>query len=634
MSSYRTRTWLGSILLLPLLTLSWTTPPQPADADAIVLEKVLTFHVKGPGKATRIDRHSILVNNANGRDEAGELYIKYNKFKKIKKLEGRLLDAEGQVIRKLKKDDIEDYSAVSNNSLFDDSRVRVAELYHHTYPYTVEFETKIEYNGLIGWPTWYPQDANRLVLSTRFELNVPAQTPVRYQNNNIDVEPVVKTQKKRTIYTWSLSGLLPWESESYGPVWAEQAPTVMTAPARFEIEGRPGDMSSWTAFGHWYYTLNAERDHLIPAEQHKVQALTADAKTDREKAERLYGYMQESTRYVSIQLGIGGWQTLPAGDVCENRYGDCKALTNFMYAMLKAVGIKSYPALVKAGTRVPRIRADFPSNQFNHVILAIPTAADTTWLECTSQTLPFGHLGTFTEDRNVLLITPEGGKLVRTPKTRPADNRQIRSATVKLHPTGDATASINTRYTGNQQDRVHSALLQTSAKDRETWLRETLDVPSFKLTATDFSSVDARGPKTTLPISLELPRYATRSGTRLFFQPNLLERWSHIPDALDMPRVHPVRAAPFPYIDVDTVYYHIPKGYQIEAAPEKVNLKTDFGWYFAEIKPDDPTTLRYVRYLKMEKTWLPAGAYEAYRNFIKTIVQTDQSRIVLVRRKT
>ena len=68
----------------------------------------------------------------------------------------------------------------------------------------------------------------------------------------------------------------------------------------------------------------------------------------------------------------------------EKKYGDCKALTNYMRYMLKTVGIKSYPALINGGASKVSADPAFPADPFNHVILCIPQGKDSAWLECTS----------------------------------------------------------------------------------------------------------------------------------------------------------------------------------------------------------------------------------------------------------
>ena len=91
----------------------------------------------------------------------------------------------------------------------------------------------------------------------------------------------------------------------------------------------------------------------------KVKELVKNAPSQEEKIKVLYHYLQENMRYVSVQLGIGGWQTFDAKYVEENKYGDCKALTNFMKSMLKAADIEAYAALIKNGRNVLDQEIDF-----------------------------------------------------------------------------------------------------------------------------------------------------------------------------------------------------------------------------------------------------------------------------------
>jgi hypothetical protein len=263
-------------------------------------------------------------------------------------------------------------------------------------------------------------------------------------------------------------------------------------------------------------------------------------------------------------------------------------------------------------------------------MVCVPLAKDTLWLECTNQTSPFAHLGADDEDRNVLVVTPAGGKLIRTPASKSADNQQIRRAVVTLSETGDAVAEVRTRYTGNQQDRVRWALAKSTPRERENWLREEIDVPSFRLVSADFSAAEGKRAEIALPIKLDLPRFASRSGmTRLFLRPNLMERRKYIPPEVKE-RKQPVEFD-YAYLDTDTISYHLPANFSIEAAPPVFALETPFGSYHAATVLN-AGTLEYVRRLEIREPSLPADQYEAYRQFIAEVVKADNAQVVLVRK--
>lgn len=108
-------------------------------------------------------------------------------------------------------------------------------------------------------------------------------------------------------------------------------------------------MASWNDFGKFIASLNKGRDQLPENIKVKVDELTRGVSDPLEKIIRLYGFMQQNTRYISIQLGIGGWQPFSAEFVGQKGYDDCKALTNYMQSLIKHAGIKSYYALIKSG---------------------------------------------------------------------------------------------------------------------------------------------------------------------------------------------------------------------------------------------------------------------------------------------
>ncbi|MDQ6723014.1 MAG: hypothetical protein M3Z01_01935, partial [Thermoproteota archaeon] len=92
---------------------------------------------------------------------------------------------------------------------------------------------------------------------------------------------------------------------------------------------------------------------------------------------------------------------------------------------------------------------NYPSDPFNHVILCVPFDKDSIWLECTSNSNEFGVLGAFTENKNALLLTENGGVLISTPKSRSNENILNIKTKIYLDDQGGSktTSSIYCRET-------------------------------------------------------------------------------------------------------------------------------------------------------------------------------------------
>lgn len=189
-------------------------------------------------------------------------------------------------------------------------------------------------------------------------------------------------------------------------------------------------------YGEWQYKLLDGRDELTEPFRNKLHGLTAHCSTDREKVKAIYDYLAKTTRYVSIQLGIGGLQPIAASDVCRTGFGDCKGLSNYTRAMLKEIGIPSTYTVIS--TTNERLLPDFSSaNQMNHVILQVPLPKDTLWLECTDPSLPFGYIHQGIAGHDALLIEPAGGSIHRLPTYPDSLNTQHIIATITLSPTAE-----------------------------------------------------------------------------------------------------------------------------------------------------------------------------------------------------
>ncbi|HMK39053.1 MAG TPA: DUF3857 domain-containing protein, partial [Bacteroidota bacterium] len=542
---------------------------------------------------------------------------------------GALLDEAGKEIRTLGSDDIKDQSDIDGYELYDDARVKKAHLYHDTFPYTVVFTYRIAYDGYVGWPTWRAQAAGEPVEHSRFAVIVPEKPQLRYWLSSDSARPAISVPEEgRKSYVWEVRNLPELSEEQLDEDIEKRTTVVRTAPGEFKIEDYAGNMTSWDGFGKWAAALYAGKDLLPQSAVNEVRAATATARDDREKIDVLYRYMQSRSRYVAVELGIGGWEPFKAGFVHEKGYGDCKALANYMVAILKEAGITAYPALVYAGGYRSRVVEEFPSNEFNHVIVCVPGKKDSVWLECTSRTDPPGHLGTFTENRPALLLTPAGGVLVHTPSTTARQNRCSWSGRIELAPGGAASASLVTVRTGDQSDNARYEMLYSPLHKQEDWLLGEVEVAGTVLRSHSADGVKSLSDTISIAVHVDMPNLGSRTAGRLFFQPNLTERTFVPPRNVDG-RKSPARL-PYPYIDTDSLLFILPPGYVKEALPVPVVLSTPFARYRTATIARGDTAILYLRSLEMHDALIPAAQYNTLAEFYRAIARADKAQVVLV----
>lgn len=590
----------------------------------------MIYTITSQRSGTLYSHYVVTIFNQKGNDFA-EFVLYYDKLTKIKSIKAFAYDASGEVLKKLKASEIYDQSVYSSGTMFSDNRLKKIDLTQASYPYTIEIEYEKEYNFLFNIDDSYIiPDEDVSVEYASYQLIYPPNLKPRYKTRNISVKPLVgqgPTPGTESI-KWTFNHLLPIKNEPYSP-FLSQVPYIDAAPSTFEYDSYVGDMSSWENFGKWISMLNKDRDQLPMATLAKIQQITAKAKTTEEKVKILYEYLQSKTRYVSVQLGIGGYQPFNASVVDQNGYGDCKALSNYMVSMLSAIGIKANYALIYAGSWARPLDVDFPSSQFNHAIVAVPNESDTIWLECTSQTNPFGFQGSFTGDRKALLITDKGGQVVNTTRYSAEQNVRSRSAVVKLDATGNATARVITKYQGLEYEN-HGLGFALAGKpdEQKEWIQENTTIPSFNLAKFSMVNDKSKMPMGTVSAEYVLTKYAALNGKRIFVVPNLMmNRKNQIPESVT-DRKTPVQISRA-FVHHDTIRFEIPDSIYPEALPQPITIKSKFGEYSASFTTDQGSLL-YVRKLKTEKGLFAPETYNEFVEFYKNVSKADNTKVVFL----
>ena len=597
------------------------------DAWAVCREYRQEFELINYGKAIERVHTVITVLDKNG-DDFGKLILPYDKSRKISSLSGRSYNSLGIPDDRLKNKAIQDLNYTSAGAIYDDLRMKTASFNGDTYPYTIEYEYEIEYNGLLAYPEWQPLDDYRIsVEKSSFQISYPDSMKIRYREFHLPTS--CRTEKNENgIHSieWKLDSLKAWRSEPYSPEPEIETPHVITAPTKFIYEGYAGSMNTWKEYGQWISKLNEGRDQLTPQRQDEIRELVKGIKDTTQIVRKLYEYMQNKTRYVGIQFGIGGYQPFPAETTDRLGYGDCKALSNYMKALLKAVGIPSVYTVAGASTNRGITMTDFPTNaQSNHVILCVPLLRDTVWLECTNQTNPYGYMSPFTAGRKALYITSEGGRVVSTPLLTADQSSQICNANVHVNPDGSIQAIVKTKYSGYQYDYV-SGNLTESKKEQEKALCENLSITGLVISDFNYDVKKDKIPQALETITFSTPVFATKTGSRLFIPLNIFNQIKTAPSRVDNRRMPVYRA--YAFVDKDSVTLHLPKGFNPESIPKGKTFATEFGEYNSSIELKDDQ-LVYYRELKMNRGTWPKERYSALVDFYTAIVSADKVKLVL-----
>ncbi len=585
------------------------------------------FELLSYGRA--VERIQIVITVLEKRgDGLAELVLPYDKSTKISSLSGKSYDMFGMPDEKLRNSAIQDLNYTSDGTIYDDIRMKKATFSGNSYPYTVEYNYEIEYNGLISYPEWHPIDEYHLsVEKSSFQISYPDSMVIRYREFHLPSGCRTEKNEKGVHYLeWKLDTLKAWREEPMSNRLDLETPYLVTAPTRFIYDGYPGSMTSWKEYGQWVSKLNEGRDQLPAQRQSEIRELVREVKDTAKIVRILYEYMQNRTRYVGIQLGIGGFQPFPAETVDRLGYGDCKALSNYMKALLKAVGIPSIYTVAGAASNRGITMTDFPTNnQTNHIILCVPLHNDTLWLECTSQTAPCGYLSPFTSGRKALNITAEGGKVVSTPQLTANQSSQDCEAGIKVNSDGSIQATVKTKYSGYQYDNI-SQILAESKKEQEKALYDKLSITGLVISDFHYENLKDKIPQAVETFTFSTPLFATKSGSRLFIPLNIFNQIKAAPSRVDNRRMAVYRA--YAYRDKDSLTIHLPNGFKAENVPQGKTIVTEFGEYQSTITLKDNQVL-YIRELKMNRGTWPKERYTALVNFYSAMVNADKVKLVL-----
>lgn len=597
------------------------------DANVVIRYELRETTIKDAGKQITKEHSIVTILNDKGDNDA-ILELFYNrKYDSYSNIEMNIYNAEGVLIKKYHKSDLYDGSAAGDETMVTDERYLYKKHAIATYPTTVEMVYEEDESSFIGLNSWYVQDKMEQAIQNEYcKISVNPAIGFRYKAKNTHFKPEKGNADGFDTYTWTVKNLKAIKKEENVMPWNIQS-KISFAIDLFNCYGYQGNFNNWQAFGNWIKSLNDDVCTLSPERAAEIKKMTDTIKTDKEKARFLYNYMQKSMRYVGIQLGIGGFKPFPATFVDQKKYGDCKALSNYMRALLSAVNIPSNYAIIRAGYNEEPADLAFPANSFNHAILCIPFKNDTTWLECTSNTTAFGKLGPFTENRNALLITDEGGKLVNTPKSSPIDNQFNSYVHLTLDADGGAKAQIKISSNGQYRSMFVDRLPTYKTDEQKEYLIKELHIKQPSVF--EYSPADDKDGMKDVTIEMQYDKFCDiATGDKQFYKPQAFLLWSATLPAEEKRRSDYYFETPM--LKTCTTTIELPAGFEVETLPTDQSLKFTYGSYEVRYKYDAiKNQVISTAKFNLTNQVIPAAKYTELQVYLDAVAKAQNKKLVI-----
>ena len=612
-----------------------------AKTSAVLIYSENIVTVLPDGKTKEIERKAYKILRPEGR-EYGIVEVPVGHDDKIGSMKAWCIPQQGKDYEVKDKDAVERSAGLEQGEVTD-LKIRTLKIPAAEPGNVVGYEIEHQSRPFVMQDWWWVQEEIP-VKEARYTLQLPPGW--EYKAMWVNHAPVEPSGSGGNQWTWVMTDVpaLRWERDM--PPRRGLAAQMIVA---FLGSGsKQNGFVQWNEMGRWYTGLTAGRRDATPEINQQVAALTAGTTSSEQKLRKIADFLQRDIRYVEIAFGIGGWQPHSASEVFVHRYGDCKDKATLMSAMLKQAGLESYYVVIN--TRRGGVGLNTPPQVFwfNHVILALKLPDDAKFnqfaatiddpslgrlliFDPTDRKTPLGDLRGELQANYALLVTPDGGQLIKTPQLPATSNGIIRTGKFQLDAKGTLKADISETRNGDlaryqRYEQIGVANSRERVKPIESEISHSIGM--FEVTSAAMTGLDATETPFGYAYTFVAPAYAKQAGDLLVVRPRVMGiESSDLLENAKEPRKYPVNFSG-PTRNTDTFEITLPAGYVVDDLPPPVDLNYSFASYHSKTEAAGDK-LKYTRTLEIKELSVPLEKMEDLKKFYRVIAGDERNTAVL-----
>ena len=484
--------------------------------------------------------------------------------------------------------------------------------------YVYEFEDYNPEDPRLFSPGYYFQGTEPVVFSrviARIPKGVPFQYVTRHFAEGQPSDPVIEEANGQEVYTWTVEDVPPLVPEPQMPPERDVVP--MMDSSVFASHQEVFDLLAG---------LQRPRMELTPEIEAKVKEITEGANTVDEKLARIYHWVQENTRYISIKGSLGsGMSGHTAQETFDNRYGDCTDKAILFSTMCKAIGVTGYPIILltnDVGVGVTEI----PTLSGNHAICEVEVDGRNFYLDTTSQNYRYPYFRA--DDHGAFAVNAIRGDIKQIPVPPPSDNKRLSRLDLVLAPNGDMTVRTKNVYNGTVEAWVRGFWKRTREDNRKARMSDYVNSISPGALLEDFTLSDLQnlGEQLTMTIDYTLPGHAIRAKDLMYMKMPTLER-DYGEVALE------TRQYPIQYLTTEERVLEmdltLPPGFRAKWLPPRMLIQNDYLEFEASYEEQDGKILFRETFRRLKRV-IPAKDYSQYRDALRAIAEFSKKEIFVM----
>ena len=616
-------------------------PVYDEKTDAVLLYSDTSVTVLSGDRIRTHVREAYKILRPEGR-ERGTVVVHFNPERKITSLHGWCIPAQGKDYEVKDKDAIDVAAPAEGGYLVADTRNRVLRIPAPDPGNIIGYEYEAEERPFWLQDEWRFQGLDP-VRESHYSLQLPPGWV--FKTSWISHEEV-KAEETNGTLRWTVNEVKGIRPEKDMPPWEGLAAQMVVSFFPSGGMQEKSAFANWQDIGAWVGQLYSSQMNASESIKQEVGNLTSGRSDPLQKMRAIAQFMQQDIRYVSIRIGIGGWQPHAAPDVFSHKYGDCKDKATLMRTMLREIGVESYHVIIN--TERGSVSGDTPAhNAFNHVILAIklpdevkepsliavvqhPKLGRILFFDPTNEVTPFGQIGGYLQANYGLLVTPDGGELVELPQQPSKMNCIERQGKLTLDSRGNLTGDVNEMRLGDQAWRERWRLRTvTKSNDRIKPIEDLLggSLANFQIVKASVVNLNQTDQPFGFNYTFQSSNYAKQAGDLLLVRPRVLGSKSSGILETKEPRKFPVEFEG-PLRDTDSFDITLPAGYVVDELPPPTDVDYSFASYHSKTEAKG-NTLHYARTLEIKGLSVPLDKMDELKKFYRMIASDERNTAVL-----